>query len=118
MKQVIVVNTALNMPVGKLAAQVAHASNFACQMATSTPDGGRAAFDGWAENAFVKVVLRGEDSEHLECLVRIVRNFELPYFLVRDAGRTVLEPGAITALGIGPADIETIDKVTGGLKLL
>jgi peptidyl-tRNA hydrolase len=37
--------------------------------------------------------------------------------LVRDAGRTVVEAGTPTCVGIGPAEPDRIDAVTGTLKL-
>ena len=42
----------------------------------------------------------------------------LPCALIKDAGRTQIEPGTITALGIGPALESDIDKYTKDLKLL
>jgi PTH2 family peptidyl-tRNA hydrolase len=42
----------------------------------------------------------------------------VPSFLVQDAGRTVLLPGTITCLGLGPAPVELLDTLTGELKLL
>lgn len=42
----------------------------------------------------------------------------LPTHVVRDAGRTEVEPGSITVLAVGPAPAEAIDAVTGALRLL
>ena len=36
----------------------------------------------------------------------------LPTALIRDAGHTVVAPGTITCLGIGPAQVSAIDAVT------
>ena len=38
--------------------------------------------------------------------------------LITDAGRTVLELGTITCLGIGPDLEEKIDKVSGKLNMM
>ena len=38
--------------------------------------------------------------------------------LITDAGHTVVEPGTITCLGIGPDLEEKIDKVSGKLKMM
>ena len=37
--------------------------------------------------------------------------------IVRDAGRTQLEPGTVTALAVGPAEDDAVDAVTGDLSL-
>ena len=42
----------------------------------------------------------------------------LPVMLIRDAGRTVVEAGTPTCVGIGPAEISKIDAITGALKLV
>ena len=42
----------------------------------------------------------------------------LPYAVIHDAGKTQLEPGTVTVLGIGPADEGKIDRITKHLKLL
>jgi peptidyl-tRNA hydrolase, PTH2 family len=38
--------------------------------------------------------------------------------LIRDAGRTQIEPNSKTVLAIGPGENKVIDQVTGHLKLL
>ena len=38
--------------------------------------------------------------------------------LIQDAGMTEIPPGTITALGLGPAKSEDLDRITGNLPLL
>jgi peptidyl-tRNA hydrolase len=112
MKQVIVVNTALNLPKGKLAAQVAHAS-VAAFLHTDSARQKR-----WLEEGMPKVVLRGEDGADLIRLHAQAVARSLPACLIEDAGRTVVPAGTITCLGLGPAEDEALDEITGDLKLL
>ena len=112
MKQVIVVDEALRLPRGKLAAQVAHASVAAL---LSAPNDG---IRRWLEAGMPKVVLRADDDARLADLERQARDAGLPVALIRDAGRTVVEAGTVTCLGIGPAEDAEIDAITGTLRLV
>ena len=112
LKQVIVVNEALRMPRGKLAAQVAHASIAACLASDQVT------LEAWLSDGMAKIVLQVETEADLLSLQEQARQLNLPALLIRDSGRTVLAPGTITCLGIGPADADRIDSVTGKLRLL
>jgi len=112
MKQVIVVNEALNLPPGKLAAQVAHAAVGGLLRAP------RELQSGWLNVGMPKVVLRCESEAALLELAGQAEAAGLPVMLIRDAGRTVVEAGTPTCVGIGPAEISKIDAITGALKLV
>ena len=112
MKQVIIVNTSLRLPPGKLAAQVAHAAVAAC---LSTPLEIR---EKWIEEGMPKIVLSVSDEETLLQLFDAAQRNLLPTSLVRDAGKTVLPAGTLTCLGIGPAPNASVDSLTGNLALL
>jgi PTH2 family peptidyl-tRNA hydrolase len=114
-KQVIVVRTNLRMSKGKTCAQVAHASLGSAERARKES---RDWYESWRKEGQKKVVVEGKDGEELLQLLETARANNLPYYLVEDAGLTELEPGTTTALGIGPAPNELMDKVTGHLKLL
>ncbi len=112
MKQVLVVNEALKLPRGKLAAQVAHAS-----LAAFLEAGEDERVD-WLEDGMPKIVLAGEDQEELFRLQELAGLKGIPARFIADAGRTVLAEGTVTCLRLGPARVEVIDEVTGNLKLL
>ena len=112
MKQVIVVDDSLRLPKGKLAAQVAHAAVAAFTAAT------RKAKGKWLDVGMPKVVLKCDGEDTLDRLLLAARKRSIPAALIRDAGRTVLPEGTVTCLGLGPADEEEIDALTGELKLL
>ena len=38
--------------------------------------------------------------------------------VITDAGRTQVEPGTVTCMGLGPAPASELDKITGELKML
>jgi peptidyl-tRNA hydrolase, PTH2 family len=112
MKQVILVNEALKLPKGKLAAQVAHASLQAYLCAPVS------AQQAWSKVGMPKVILRCDSATDLLDIETRALQSGLPAALLRDAGRTVVEAGTITCLGLGPADTSVIDTLTGSLKLV
>ena len=111
MKQAIVVRTDIGMGEGKLAAQVAHASLSAYQ------DAGKRARKKWQGEGQKKVVLKGDSEGQLFELADKADKEGLPYAVVRDAGHTQLDPGTVTALAVGPARDDAVDRVTGDLPL-
>ena len=114
MKQVIVVREDLKLGKGKMAAHVAHASLAAYQKVKRGHPEVVEEWESWGEKKVV-VGIRGEQA--IIDLFEMVKR-EIPCELIRDAGLTQIEPGTITALGIGPWNDEKIDKFTRHLKLL
>ena len=112
MKQVVVVNEALRLPRGKLAAQVAHAAVAAFLDATAD------ARRQWLADGMPKVVLRCDTEAELLELHARATGLGLPAQLIRDAGRTVVPAGTATCVGLGPADDAAMDALTGALRLV
>lgn len=115
MKQVIVVRTDIKMSKGKLAVQVAHASvTAALEAMKRKPEW----FSEWLGEGQKKVVVRTSSSEDLLKYAEEARKAGIPTAIICDAGLTELPPGTLTAVGLGPAPDDLLDKITGKLKLL
>ncbi|MFH1663337.1 MAG: peptidyl-tRNA hydrolase Pth2 [archaeon] len=113
-KQAIIVRTDLKMGKGKTAAQCSHASVEALEKTrTKFPEW----VENWRETGTQKVVLKVESEKELLELFEKAKK-EVPAALIKDAGRTQIEPGSITCIGLGPAPENILDKFTGKLKLL
>lgn len=112
MKQAIVIRTDLKMGKGKTAAQASHAS-VSSFLRSNKDDQAE-----WLEEGMKKVVLKVPGEKELKDIFRAAKNEKLPVSMINDAGLTQLEPGTATAVGIGPAEDRTVDKITGKLKLL
>ncbi len=111
-KQVIIIRNDLKLPKGKLAAQVAHASVEA--LLKSDKDD----INEWKKQGMKKIILKVDNKEQLLKYKTISEDNNLITALITDAGKTVVEPGTITCLGIGPDNEEKIDKISGKLKMV
>ncbi len=113
MKQIIVVRKDLRMTKGKMSAQVGHAATGAYKRALKKfPD----KVKKWESEGEKKVIVYvADDKELYEIKERIN---DIPKFIVIDAGRTHLDPGTTTCMGIGPWDDDILDRYTGELKLV
>ncbi len=109
----LVARADLGMGRGKIAAQVAHAAVAAVLATARSRD-----FRAWLEEGQPKVVLRAGSEEELLAIAAKATAAGLHAELIRDAGRTQLEPGTLTCCAIGPAGSDKIDAVTGALPLL
>jgi PTH2 family peptidyl-tRNA hydrolase len=113
MKLALVVRSDLGMGRGKIAAQVAHAAVAAVLATASSRD-----FAAWLAEGQPKVVLKVASAEQLAEVVRGAAAAGLPVELIRDAGRTQVDPGTMTCCSVGPADSARVDALTGELSLL
>lgn len=110
-KQVIVVRQDLRLPKGKMSAQVSHASVEAVLKSDKT------SVKLWRKQGMKKVVLKVASDKELFKLKGIAEQAWLTTAVITDAGRTVVEPGTVTCMGIGPDKEDKIDRVTGHLKM-
>jgi PTH2 family peptidyl-tRNA hydrolase len=112
MKQVILVRQDLKLPKGKMAVQVAHASSSA--LIKSHKDD----IKKWQGSGMKKVVLKVKDLDELFKYKQEADDIGLVTALITDAGKTVVAPGTVTCVGIGPDDEDKIDTVTGKLGMV
>lgn len=115
-KMVFVINTSLGMSLGKCCSQTAHAV-LAIVNDNIIKDRFVSAYHQWIMNGGTKIVLAGESTKQLDALKEKADALSLPNQIIRDAGRTEIEPGSKTVLVVF-GSVEEVDKVTGGLRLL
>ncbi len=114
-KQVILIRTDLGMSAGKKCVQSCHASVSSSDLVRKRD---KIVWKQWMNTGQKKIVLKIKTLEELLSIYRKVLKEKILCFLVQDAGLTQLESGTITALGIGPAKSDILDKISGELKLL
>lgn len=112
---ILVVRNDLKMGKGKIGAQCGHAAVGAYQKAVqNAPHLVRR----WEDSGCAKIAVKVESEAEMMGVLKAARERNLNTCLIRDAGRTQIEPNSKTVLAIGPAVCQQIDEVTGHLKLL
>ena len=111
-KQCLIIRNDVKMSCGKRCAQAGHAAIGAFNAASKDLQ------KAWLSEGQKKVVLRADNERTLFELKVIAEQAGISTSLVQDAGMTEIPAGTITALGIGPAKSEDLDKITGALPLL
>ncbi|EDR21733.1 peptidyl-tRNA hydrolase 2, mitochondrial precursor, putative [Entamoeba dispar SAW760] len=114
-KMVLLVRKDLKMQKGKIAAQCGHAA-VGCVLKAQKYD--PISLNTWRYYGQAKIALVVDNLEQLEQLEKKAEKSNLITKKICDAGRTQVEPGSITVLGIGPAPVSVLDQITGKLKLL
>tara|TARA_R110002110_G_scaffold99173_4_gene253653 strand:- start:687 stop:1136 length:450 start_codon:yes stop_codon:yes gene_type:complete len=142
-KQVIVLRRDLNMRKGKMVAQGAHASMavildalsdwtdlgkehgsdfegvFTKELALDTHNRIDNGIYQWLTDRFAKICCYVNSEEELVTLYNQAKEAGLPCSIITDAGFTEFKGVPTkTAVAIGPALIEDVDKITKHLKLL
>lgn len=112
-QMVIVIRRDLKLPKGKLAVQAAHAATSLTMKTKSSPE-----FKEWISMGQKKVCVWAEDERDLLRIKREAEDRGFPTVLIKDAGRTVVAAGTTTCIGIGPADDDDLEPLTGALKLV
>ncbi len=111
-KQVILVRIDLKLPKGKMAGQAAHAAVEAVLKSDKKK------VSAWRKEGQKKVILKISNEDELYRYKIQAEELKLTTAAITDAGKTVIAPGTVTCLAIGPDVEEDIDKVAGGLKLM
>ncbi|KAL9081628.1 MAG: hypothetical protein Q9159_007187 [Coniocarpon cinnabarinum] len=101
----------------KIAAQCGHAT-LACYRTLSNSDSGQSILRRWERYGQAKVAVKTDSEEDLMLLQAQAVSLGVCARVIHDAGRTQIEAGSATVLGVGPAPKGVVDAVTGGLKLL
>lgn len=115
LKMVLIVRTDLKLSKGKIASQCSHA---AIMCYRNTLDNKPKLIDEWLQQGQPKIVLKVQNLDEMEDVLKEANDHNLVYSIIRDAGRTQIPSGTTTVLGIGPDLTETIDPIIEKLKLL
>src|SRR3989344_3968637 len=96
MKQAILIRADLKLPKGKMASQCSHAA-VECVLKSD-----KEKVKEWRNEGMPKIILKVADLKELNKYNQMAKDSGLVTSLITDAGRTTVEHGTTTCLGIGP----------------
>lgn len=114
-KLVILIRQDLKLPKGKMAVQAAHAAVEATLISLKNDE---SLVKKWRMGGQKKVALKVADEKDIYKFKQIAKDYNLTTAIITDAGKTVVAPGTVTCMAIGPASEETIDQVTRDLSMM
>ena len=114
-KLTIIMRNDLKLPKGKMSAQSAHA---AVEATLITQKKDKDLIQKWRQQGQKKIVLKVNSEKELYKLKQIAKDYGITTALITDAGKTVVEPGTVTCLGLGPDSEEKIDQITKELQMM
>lgn len=128
-KQVIVVRKDLNMRKGKIASQASHASLGAVFSESYVQKNEiglnvkiipmQPILEEWFNDSFTKICVSCDSEQELLDLHKQAEEASLLNCLIQDKGHTEFHGvPTYTALAIGPAEVDAVNKITSHLKLL
>ncbi|KAL7642695.1 UNVERIFIED_CONTAM: hypothetical protein RMT77_007260 [Armadillidium vulgare] len=116
-KMVFVVNSEHGMGSGKIASQVGHAAVGLYRILIADRMNYGNSLKEWEESGGKKIALKIINTDELIKIKVMANSKSLPNYMVIDAGKTEVPDGSVTVLSIF-GDEDTVDEVTGHLKLL
>eukprot|EP01138_Halocafeteria_seosinensis_P005068 gb/GECG01005181.1/.p1 GENE.gb/GECG01005181.1/~~gb/GECG01005181.1/.p1 ORF type:complete len:123 (+),score=10.64 gb/GECG01005181.1/:1-369(+) len=116
MKLVLAVRTDLKMKPGKIASQCAHAAVTSYKHGIKKMDS--KVMRAWENQGQPKIVIKVPNVEEFATIRQQCHLHSVPVITIRDAGRTQINSGDETVIAVGPANSDTINKITGKYPLL
>lgn len=116
LKLVYCVRTDLKMEKGKMMSQVGHATIGIYEENLFRKQ--QSIIDEWKKTGQAKIVLKLKDERDMNKIRERAEEAGLITHIVTDAGRTQIASGSNTVLAIGPYYENTLNMITGHLKLM
>ncbi|VVB69875.1 Peptidyl-tRNA hydrolase [uncultured archaeon] len=110
-KQMIFIRNDLKMGKGKIAAQAAHAS------IASFLENDDEKNSEWINQGMKKIVLKINEND-VKNIVSECKKNKINFAVIHDAGKTQVEAGTLTAIGVGPEEEKKLEKPFQKYKLL